>query len=99
MNIGDNSKVFIDVSRLSDNDKNRLANACRELSNSYTRQEAEGELQREMLQTMMDDVGIEKKLLRQISRAYHKQNVHEVRDFNNRFDESYDQILGKEDDE
>lgn len=92
--IGDNSAVFIDVERLSDVDKKRLANACRELSNSYTRTEAEADLQKEMLAEMNDSIGIEKKLLRKISRAYHKQNVGEVRDFNTRFDNSYDAILG-----
>ena len=96
---GSNSEVFINVENLSDVDKKRLANACRELSNSYARAEAEADLQKEMLAEMNDSIGIEKKLLRKISRVFHKQDVHEVRDFNTRFDSSYDAILGQSEDE
>jgi len=92
--IGDNSKVHIDFGRLSETDKNKLRGAVKELSNSFTRQEAERDLQKSIVDAMNETIGIEKKVLKSVAKAIHKQNVAEVKEGHSRFDEAYEALSG-----
>ena len=93
--IGHNSNVYIDPGRLSDEDKELLAGAVKELSDSFLRTEAERELQREILVKMNEQLGISKRVLRAVCKVYHKQNIAEVREYNSNFDELYEVIAGE----
>lgn len=59
----------------SPEDRKTIKDAMVELSNSYTRIEAEREFIREALADLQDKVDIDKKYLRKMSRIYHKQNI------------------------
>jgi hypothetical protein len=62
----------------SDADKQRMKGAMDEISNSYTRIEAERDFIKEAIIALEDDVGIPKKYLSKMARIYHKNNVNEV---------------------
>jgi len=62
----------------SDADKQRMKGAMDEISNSYTRIEAEKDFIKEAIISLEDDVGIPKKYLSKMARIYHKNNVNEV---------------------
>jgi hypothetical protein len=62
----------------SDADKQRMKGAMDEISNAYTRIEAERDFIKEAIIALEDDVGIPKKYLSKMARIYHKNNVNEV---------------------
>ena len=62
----------------SDANKQRMKGAMDEISNAYTRIEAERDFIKEAVIALEDDVGIPKKYLSKMARIYHKNNVNEV---------------------
>lgn len=64
---------------LSPEDRKKVKNALTEISNSYTRIEAERDLVSEILQNMQDEFELPKKQMRKVARVYHKQNINEVK--------------------
>jgi len=62
----------------SDADKQRMKGAMDEISNAYTRIEAEKDFIKEAIIALEDDVGIPKKYLSKMARIYHKNNMNEV---------------------
>ena len=62
----------------ADSDKQRMKGAMDEISNAYTRIEAEKDFIKEAIISLEDDVGIPKKYLSKMARMYHKNNVNEV---------------------
>ena len=62
----------------SDADKQRIKGAMDEISNAYTRIEAERDFIKEAIISLEDDVGIPKKYLSKMARIYHKNNMNEV---------------------
>lgn len=63
----------------SPEDLKRIKNAMQEISNSFTRIEAEKDFQKEALESLEEDVGIPKKYLRKMARIYHKQNMSQIK--------------------
>jgi len=62
----------------SPNDLARIKGAMQEVSNSFTRMEAERSFIREAINELSDEVDIPKKILNKMSRVFHKQNMAEV---------------------
>ena len=62
----------------SDEDKKRIKDCMDEVSNSYTRMEAERDFIKEAINALADDVDIPKKYLGKMSKIYHKQNLSEA---------------------
>ena len=62
----------------SDSDKQRIKGCMEEISNSYTRMEAERDFIKEAIEALADDVDIPKKYLNKMARIYHKQNFSET---------------------
>ena len=56
----------------------RIKGAMQEVSNSFTRMEAERSFIREAINELSDEVDIPKKILNKMSRVFHKQNMAEV---------------------
>jgi len=62
----------------SPKDLARIKGAMQEVSNSFTRMEAERSFIREAINELSDEVDIPKKILNKMSRVFHKQNMAEV---------------------
>lgn len=59
----------------SPEDRKAIKGAMEEISNAYTRIEAERDFIRDALADLQDKVDIDKKYLRKMSRIFHKQNI------------------------
>jgi len=92
--IGHN-KPFVSINSLSDMEKKKVKNAIMELNDSMTRASAERELQKETIANISEELGIDKKLLRRMAKAYYKANFNEEVEENNNFQEFYDNIISK----
>ena len=92
--IGHNSQAKVsNVNSLSSTDKTKLRNAVQELNDSMTRVAAERELQKEIINKIAEEVGLDKKLVRRLGKTYFKANFNEEVEGNNAFEEFYEGVL------
>ena len=59
-------------------DQVKIKKMLSEISNSFTRIEAERDLIKETIEALSEDFDIEKKILRKMARIFHKQNYSAV---------------------
>ena len=62
----------------SDEDRKKIRGCMEEISNSYTRVEAERDFVKDAINALADEVDIPKNILRKMARIYHKQNMADV---------------------
>ena len=62
----------------SDEDRKRIRGAMEEISNSYTRVEAERDFIKDAINDLSEEVDIPKNILRKMARIFHKQNMADV---------------------
>jgi len=86
-------KTYVDINSLSDTDKKRMKKAISEINDSLTRVAAERDQQKVILDDIEEDLGVEKKLLRRLAKAYFKANYSEEVEADERFDTFYNGIL------
>ena len=73
-------------------DKEKILGCLQEISNSFTRIEAERDLIKDILQRMQDEFELPKKLSRKLARTYHKRNFEEEVASQNDFVEIYENV-------
>lgn len=66
------------MTTLSPNDKVVIKNALQEISNSLTRNEAERDNIKEIINKISEEYQINKKIIRKLAKIYHKRNLTEV---------------------
>lgn len=81
------------ISSLNDMERKKLKKAIMEMNDSMTRVAAERDLQKETINTLYDELGVDKKLVRRMAKAYFKANFGEEVEENKAFEESYDLII------
>lgn len=91
-NIGHNHPT-VTVNSLSDADKKKLRNAINELNDSMTRVAAERDLQKEAINKVFDDLGVDKKLVRRMAKAYYQANFQNEVEDNKNFEQMYDVVM------
>lgn len=62
----------------SPEDRKRIKDCMEELSNSFTRTEGERDFVKEAISSLSEEVDLPKKVLNQMAKIYHKQNIAEV---------------------
>ncbi|MDB4331396.1 hypothetical protein N9987_00655 [bacterium] len=62
----------------SDEDRKRIRGAMEEISNSYTRTEAERDFVKDAINELSEEVDLPKNILRKMARIFHKQNISDV---------------------
>ena len=92
--IGHNSPTM-NIEALSAEDKKVLRKAIIELNDSMTRAGAERELQKEILMETNGKLGVDKRLIRRMAKAYFKANFNEEIEENNTFESFYDEVMRK----
>ena len=90
--IGHNNP-FVSVESLSEGDKKRLRGAIQELNDSMTRMAAERDLQKETINKVFEDLGVDKKLVRRMAKVYYKANYNEEVEENENFEKYYTKVL------
>jgi ABC-type microcin C transport system permease subunit YejB len=83
----------VNISSLTEPERKRLKKAIMELNDSMTRVSAERQLQNDTIKALNEDLGIDKKLIRRMAKAYFKANFGEEVEENKAFEESYDLII------
>lgn len=90
--IGHN-KPQISLEGLAETDKKRIKDAVLEMNDSMTRAAAERDLQKEIIDRMAEEVGVDKKLFRRMSKVYFKANYNEEVEEQKQFEDFYDGIM------
>lgn len=83
----------VNISSLNDMERKKLKKAIMEMNDSMTRVSAERDLQKEIVNNLNDELGVDKKLIRRLSKAYFKANFGQEVEENKAFEESYDLII------
>lgn len=74
-------------------DKKKIKDALFEISGSLTRMDAERELIKDIINDLSDNFEMNKKTVRKIAKAYHKQNFNQEVADSEEFQELYASIL------
>jgi len=80
-------------STITNEDRKKVQNALKEMSDSMTRVEAEKDLQKDIAQRMLDEVGVPKKDFNKLARIYHASNLMEEAARNEEFMEFAEAIM------
>lgn len=76
----------------SPEDKKKIFEAVREISNSMTRIEAERDLIKDIVKDISDNFQIPRKTVKKIAVTYHKQNLTQVEQEHEEFVDLYDKV-------
>lgn len=76
-------------------DHQKLFGVIKELSNSMTRCDGEKSFQKEAVSKAAEEHGVEKKLIRKLAKAYHKQNFSEEKAVAEEFADLYETVVGE----
>ena len=90
--IGHN-QPYVSIASLSDADKKRVKEAVLQMNDSLTRAAAERDFQKEVINKMADELGVDKKLFRRMSKVYFKANYAQEQEENRNFEEMYDEVM------
>ena len=85
----------ISIQGLTSEDKKVLRKAIMELNDSMTRAAAERDLQKETVNDINGKLGVDKKIVRRMAKAYFKANFKDEVQENNDFEEFYDEVIHK----
>lgn len=91
-NIGHN-KPHVSIHSLSPEDKKKVKGAIQSLNDSMTRAMSEREYQKEAINKIFEEVGLDKKTLRRMAKAYFKSNFNDEVEENKSFEELYTFIV------
>ena len=90
--IGHN-KNYVSINSLSIEDKKKLKNTILELNDSMTRVAAERELQKQAIDNIFDQLGVEKKIVRRMAKVYYKANYNSETEEENMFRDFYEGVI------
>lgn len=80
------------MSNLSSADLKKLKDGIVEISNSLTRQEAEKDNIKSIVDELSDKLSIDKKLIRKLGKTYHKSNFNEEEEAFREFEDLFEAI-------
>ena len=92
--IGHNNPT-VSVESLSPEDRKVLRKAIMELNDSMTRTGAERDLQKEIILETNSKLGVDKKIIRRMAKAYFKANFNDEVEENNTFETFYEEVMRK----
>ena len=90
--IGHNNPT-VTVNALSSEDRKKLRKTIEALNDSMTRVAAERDLQKEAINNIFDELGVDKKTVRRMAKAYFKANFNEEVEENSNFEDFYNLIM------
>lgn len=74
--------------------RKEIKDLMNELSASYTRAEGERDFVKEAIKNLADKHELDKKILKKMSRVFHKSNFHTLSQENEDFEAMYETVLG-----
>lgn len=76
-------------------DREKLLASIKEMSNSMTRVDAEKDFQKDVIDKVNDELGLEKKYVRKLAAIYHRQNFTTVQQEQEELQELYEAITAR----
>lgn len=92
-------KNFVSINSLTTMDRRKLKSAIIELNDSMTRISAENDLQKDVLNNVAEEIGLDKKLVKRLAKTYYKSNFNVEVEENKYFEEFYTVLLTTQDQE
>ena len=90
----DGSNKWSEISTMiGPEDKKKVADAIREMSDSMLRIDAEKELMKDIVDVTNEKYGVDKKHFRKLATIYHKQNMEESRTEANEVYDVYEELF------
>lgn len=86
-------KTFVSVNSLSTVDRNKLKGVIQELNDSMTRAAAEKDLQKEAIDKICEELGLDKKIVRKMGKTYYKANFNKEIEEQKTFEEFYEIVI------
>lgn len=92
-------KNFVSINSMTTVDRRKLKSAIIELNDSMTRISAENDLQKDVLNNVAEEIGLDKKLVKRLAKTYYKSNFNVEAEENKNFEEFYTILLTTQDQE
>ena len=89
-------KNYVSVNSLSTTDREKLRKVINEMNDSMTRADSEKEFQKEAVDTICEELGLDKKLVRRMAKTYYKATFNDEVDDNNKFEDFYSVVMNIE---
>jgi hypothetical protein len=80
---------------LTPNDRLKLESALKDMSASMARQEAERDMQKNIIGDICDELNLAKKVFRKLAKVYHKQNFDDEVATHEEFEKLYETVTNK----
>ena len=96
--VGHNSKNYTSANSMSKLDRKKLKNAISELNDSLTRAASEKDFQKEVIDNIAEELGLDKKLIRKLASTYFKATYNTQREDFSTFEEFYEVVINATDD-
>jgi hypothetical protein len=80
---------------LTPNDRLKLEGALRDMSASMARQDAERDLQKNLIGDICEELDLNKKVFRKLAKVYHKQNFDQEVATHQEFEKLYETVTAK----
>jgi hypothetical protein len=93
MSVIGHNKPFVSPNSLSNDEKKKLRDCIHALNDSMTRVAGERDLQKEAINEIFDELGIDKKLVRKMAKAYFNANYNSIVEEEQNFQDFYDTII------
>ncbi|CAB4170634.1 hypothetical protein UFOVP908_105 [uncultured Caudovirales phage] len=93
MSMMGHNKPFVSPNSLSNEEKKKLKNVIYAINDSLTRVASERDLQKEAITEICDELGVDKKLVRKMAKAYFMANYNTIVEEEKNFQDFYDSII------
>lgn len=87
----------MDANSLTTEQRKRLKGTIQELNDSMTRIAAERDLQKEAIDDLHDELGIDKKVIRRLAKTYFNANFQTEQEEHKTFEEFYELVINSSD--
>lgn len=92
-NIGHNQPPTVNANSLSVEDRKKIKHVIQLLNDSMTRVAAERDLQKDEIDALYQTLGVDKKLIKRMAKAYFKSNYSEEAEANSAFEDFYTLVV------
>lgn len=92
-NIGHNQPPTVNANSLTAEDRKKIKHVIQILNDSMTRVAAERDLQKDEIDALYQTMGVDKKLIKRLAKAYFKSNYNEEVEANSTFEDFYSLVV------
>lgn len=99
MPLGGKNSTKRDIGFLSSEEKKKVIQGLKQMSDSFTRDEAERDHRKSIVEDIENDMGVDPKLFKRLAKTFHKRNHEEEQAAYREYEEAYEALTDINDDE